>query len=136
MCHKGAGRTRHRCPEAWAAHKYDLNFGIGVLLHIYWTTTVGTHGFSLNVKMVMFGRYVFFCSILAANFLAVPHAPFRLLIFIFCPQAVNTIRVLAADIVQKSMSGHPGAPMGMAPMAHVLFSQVRFLHTYVPPKKW
>ncbi|CAN0520163.1 unnamed protein product, partial [Scytosiphon promiscuus] len=40
-------------------------------------------------------------------------------------QAVNTIRVLAADIVQKSMSGHPGAPMGCAAMAHVLFTQVR-----------
>lgn len=39
-------------------------------------------------------------------------------------QVVNTIRVLAADIVQKSMSGHPGAPMGCAPMAHVLFNKV------------
>lgn len=38
-------------------------------------------------------------------------------------KAVNTIRVLAADIVQKSMSGHPGAPMGCAAMAHVLFTQ-------------
>lgn len=39
-------------------------------------------------------------------------------------QAINTVRVLAADIVQKSMSGHPGAPMGCAPMAHVLFTKV------------
>ncbi|CAN0445711.1 unnamed protein product, partial [Scytosiphon promiscuus] len=30
-----------------------------------------------------------------------------------------------ADIVQKSQSGHPGAPMGCAPMAHVLFSKVK-----------
>ncbi|KAF9313562.1 Transketolase [Podila horticola] len=37
--------------------------------------------------------------------------------------AVNTIRVLAADTVFKSNSGHPGAPMGCAPMAHLLFSR-------------
>ncbi len=34
---------------------------------------------------------------------------------------INTIRVLAADIVQKAKSGHPGAPMGMAPMAYALW---------------
>ncbi|CAM9899423.1 unnamed protein product, partial [Discosporangium mesarthrocarpum] len=39
-------------------------------------------------------------------------------------KSINTIRVLAADIVQKAKSGHPGAPMGCAPMAHVLFSSV------------
>jgi transketolase len=39
--------------------------------------------------------------------------------------SINTIRVLAADTVQKANSGHPGAPMGCAPMAHILFS--RFL---------
>ncbi|KAI8925833.1 Transketolase, thiamine diphosphate binding domain-containing protein [Entophlyctis helioformis] len=37
--------------------------------------------------------------------------------------AINTIRTLAADVVQKANSGHPGAPMGCAPMAHVLFSK-------------
>ncbi|KAG0031721.1 Transketolase [Podila clonocystis] len=37
--------------------------------------------------------------------------------------AINTIRVLAADTVFKSNSGHPGAPMGCAPMAHLLFSR-------------
>ncbi|KAI1851038.1 hypothetical protein JX265_002915 [Neoarthrinium moseri] len=37
--------------------------------------------------------------------------------------AINTIRVLAADATAKSNSGHPGAPMGMAPVAHVLFSK-------------
>lgn len=45
-------------------------------------------------------------------------------IFAACPQAINTVRVLATDVVQKAMSGHPGAPMGCAPMAHVLFSKV------------
>ena len=38
-------------------------------------------------------------------------------------KCINTVRVLAADMVQKANSGHPGAPMGCAPMAHVLFTQ-------------
>lgn len=33
------------------------------------------------------------------------------------------VRCLAADVVQKADSGHPGAPMGMAPVANVLFSE-------------
>lgn len=39
-------------------------------------------------------------------------------------KCVNTIRVLSADIVEKAKSGHPGAPMGMAPIAHMLWSEV------------
>ena len=39
--------------------------------------------------------------------------------------AINTIRTLSMDAVQKANSGHPGAPMGAAPMAHVLWT--RFL---------
>ncbi len=35
---------------------------------------------------------------------------------------VNTIRMLSADAVQQAGSGHPGAPMGMAPMAYVLWT--------------
>jgi transketolase len=38
---------------------------------------------------------------------------------------INTIRFLAVDAVQKANSGHPGMPMGAAPMAHVLWT--RFL---------
>lgn len=38
-------------------------------------------------------------------------------------KTINTIRVLAADTVQKANSGHPGAPMGMAPMAYALFAE-------------
>ena len=34
---------------------------------------------------------------------------------------INTIRVLAMDAVQKANSGHPGLPMGAAPMAYVLW---------------
>jgi transketolase len=37
--------------------------------------------------------------------------------------AVDTIRTLSIDAVQKANSGHPGAPMGMADMAVVLWSQ-------------
>ena len=39
--------------------------------------------------------------------------------------AVDTIRTLSIDAVQKANSGHPGAPMGAAPMAYVLWT--RFL---------
>ena len=38
---------------------------------------------------------------------------------------VNTLRMLAVDAVQKAKSGHPGMPMGAAPMAFVLWT--RFL---------
>eukprot|EP00658_Telonema_sp_P-2_P076332 TRINITY_DN6661_c0_g1_i7.p1 TRINITY_DN6661_c0_g1~~TRINITY_DN6661_c0_g1_i7.p1 ORF type:complete len:694 (+),score=199.15 TRINITY_DN6661_c0_g1_i7:252-2333(+) len=37
---------------------------------------------------------------------------------------VNTIRVLAAEMVQKAKSGHPGAPMGCAPITHTLWTKV------------
>mmetsp|Transcript_19012 Transcript_19012/g.36576 ORF Transcript_19012/g.36576 Transcript_19012/m.36576 type:complete len:703 (+) Transcript_19012:60-2168(+) len=36
---------------------------------------------------------------------------------------IASIRCLAADIVEKAGSGHPGAPMGMAAMAHVLWGE-------------
>ncbi|MBV7505607.1 transketolase [Bacillus sp. sid0103] len=38
--------------------------------------------------------------------------------------AVNTIRTLAIDAIEKAKSGHPGMPMGMAPAGHVLFSKI------------
>jgi transketolase len=34
---------------------------------------------------------------------------------------INTIRTLAMDAVQKANSGHPGAPMGLAPVAYTLW---------------
>lgn len=37
--------------------------------------------------------------------------------------AINTVRILAADAVQKANSGHPGTPMGLAPVGHVLWTE-------------
>ena len=48
---------------------------------------------------------------------------------------VNSIRFLSIDAVQKADSGHPGLPMGAAPMAYVLWS--RFLkHNPANPGWW
>jgi len=38
-------------------------------------------------------------------------------------KCINTIRTLAVDATFAANSGHPGAPMGMAPVAHVLFNK-------------
>lgn len=37
--------------------------------------------------------------------------------------AINTIRTLSIDAVEKAKSGHPGLPMGAAPMAYTLWSR-------------
>jgi transketolase len=37
--------------------------------------------------------------------------------------AINALRFLAVDMVQAANSGHPGAPMGQAPMAYLLFAK-------------
>lgn len=37
---------------------------------------------------------------------------------------INTIRTLSMDAVQKANSGHPGAPMGLAPAGYVLWTRV------------
>ena len=47
---------------------------------------------------------------------------------------VNTIRFLAVDAVQQANSGHPGAPLGIAPMAYVLWD--RFLRHSPEDPKW
>jgi transketolase len=39
-------------------------------------------------------------------------------------RCVNTIRTLAMDAIQKANSGHPGAPMGLAPAGYVLWTRV------------
>ena len=37
--------------------------------------------------------------------------------------SINTIRTLSIDAVENANSGHPGMPMGAAPMAYTLWSQ-------------
>ena len=37
--------------------------------------------------------------------------------------SVNTIRTLAIDGVQQANSGHPGAPMGLAPVVYALWQR-------------
>ncbi|MBB5887476.1 transketolase [Lactovum miscens] len=49
--------------------------------------------------------------------------------------AVNTIRTLSMDAIQKANSGHPGLPMGAAPMAYTLWS--KFLNVNpLSGRKW
>ena len=48
--------------------------------------------------------------------------------------AIDTIRTLSIDGVQKAKSGHPGAPMGAAPMAYVLWT--RFLRHAPTDSTW
>ena len=47
---------------------------------------------------------------------------------------INTIRALSIDAVQKANSGHPGLPLGAAPMAYVLWT--RFLRHNPRNPKW
>ena len=39
-------------------------------------------------------------------------------------RAIDVIRGLSMDAVQKANSGHPGTPMALAPLAHVLFTRI------------
>ncbi|KFZ03348.1 hypothetical protein V502_11025 [Pseudogymnoascus sp. VKM F-4520 (FW-2644)] len=48
--------------------------------------------------------------------------------------AINTIRILSIDTVTKANSGHPSAPMGMAPVAHVLWN--RFMNYNPQNANW
>jgi transketolase len=48
--------------------------------------------------------------------------------------AINTIRLLAVDATFHANSGHPGAPMGMAPIAHVLW--YKFMKFNPKNPKW
>ncbi len=45
---------------------------------------------------------------------------------------INTIRCLAIDAVEKANSGHPGLPMGAAPMAYVLWTRILRHHPGAP----
>uniref|UniRef100_A0A7V4DH50 Transketolase n=1 Tax=Candidatus Caldatribacterium californiense TaxID=1454726 RepID=A0A7V4DH50_9BACT len=48
--------------------------------------------------------------------------------------AVNTIRMLALDAIQRAKSGHPGLPLGAAPIGYVLFR--RFLKHSPKNPRW
>jgi transketolase len=48
--------------------------------------------------------------------------------------SIDTIRFLSADAVQKANSGHPGLPMGAAPMAYVLWT--RFMKHHPANPRW
>ena len=47
---------------------------------------------------------------------------------------INSIRMLAVDAINKSKSGHPGLPMGCAPMGYTLWD--KFLHHNPKNPKW
>ncbi|KAI5181825.1 transketolase [Nematocida sp. AWRm80] len=47
---------------------------------------------------------------------------------------VNELRVLVAEMVEKAKSGHPGGPMGIAPVMHLLYSRLLRVTTKEP--KW
>ena len=49
-------------------------------------------------------------------------------------RCINTIRMLSADCVEKARSGHPGMPMGAAPMAYILWT--RFLRHNPADPMW
>ncbi len=40
-------------------------------------------------------------------------------------KAIDTIRILAAETVQKAKSGHPGTPIGIAPVAYAIWKQMK-----------
>ena len=46
--------------------------------------------------------------------------------------AINVVRGLAMDAVQRANSGHPGTPMALAPLAHVLWTRVMTYDAAVP----
>lgn len=45
---------------------------------------------------------------------------------------INTVRVLSADAVQKANSGHPGTPMGIAPIGHTLWAHTMNYNPHNP----
>jgi len=47
-------------------------------------------------------------------------------------RGINVIRGLAMDAVQRANSGHPGTPMALAPLAHVLFTRVMCFDAAAP----
>ncbi len=48
--------------------------------------------------------------------------------------SVNSLRTLAIDAIENANSGHPGLPMGAAPMAYVLWTE--FMNHNPKNSKW
>ena len=48
--------------------------------------------------------------------------------------AVNALRFMSIDMIEAAKSGHPGSPIGMAPMAYVLWE--KFLNFNPQDDKW
>ena len=48
--------------------------------------------------------------------------------------SINTLRFLACDAVEKAKSGHPGAPLGCAPIAYLLYTKLMKYNPLEP--KW
>src|SRR5690625_7120518 len=48
--------------------------------------------------------------------------------------SINTIRTLSIDAIEKANSGHPGLPMGAAPMAYTLWTD--FMNHNPKSSKW
>lgn len=49
-------------------------------------------------------------------------------------ESIDTVRILSADAVEKANSGHPGTPMALSPLGHVLWSEV--MHYNPKNPKW
>ncbi|HUH29278.1 transketolase [Gelidibacter sp.] len=49
-------------------------------------------------------------------------------------KCIDTVRILSADAVQKANSGHPGTPMALAPLGHLLWSEI--MHYNPKNPKW
>jgi transketolase len=47
-------------------------------------------------------------------------------------KAIDTVRILSADAVQKAKSGHPGTAMALAPMGHVLWAEMMDYNPHNP----
>lgn len=49
-------------------------------------------------------------------------------------QAVNALRFMSIDMIERAHSGHPGSPMGMAPLAYTLWE--KFMHFSPRDPQW
>ena len=51
-------------------------------------------------------------------------------------KAIDTMRALAMDAVQKAKSGHPGAPIALAPVAYMLYNERMKYAPSAPMRCW